>query len=630
MRNLTTADPIDVSGDQITIETSAEKLSYQGALKRTDLPWNISLRYFMDGAEYPAQDIAGSSGALEIRIGITQNGSVDSLFYDDFALQVSLNLNAETSSNIVADGATIANAGGDKQISYIVLPGKGADLSVFADVTDFEMDGLSLAGVSLSLPIDFDKSELTDQIAELQDAIVQLDDGAGELADGAHQLSDGTGELADGAQQISDGASLLAGSVSSLTGGVADLQDGLAQLSDGLTSLEAGAQTLQSGMESLSSQSSALTGASSQILTALDQIATALDGFSTAGANMNELTNGSSQVKSGLTDLVNGIASLQAAFGTYDSQLASAGLSASALSTGNAAAVDQINNTLIPALQAQRQQIIDAGGDTSAVDQQIAALGDIADLLTANSGLITADADFLSQLKTGIDALYGTSSSPGAAYLLTQYEQLDAAIQALPQMLDSMQSGLDSLKAALITLTVQFAQFDGGINAYTNGYEQIVAGYQSLSAAIGTLADGSGQLVDGMAVLKNGTDALQSGAGTFAGQMDMFASGAADLNTGAGELANGLDEYKDGTTQFRDETSDMDEKMEQSIDDIIGEITGGSGQMSSFVSQKNTNVSMVQFVMKTSAIKAEEAQTTIEDTTPEPTFWDKLLLLFGL
>lgn len=41
---------------------------------------------------------------------------------------------------IQADGATIANVGADKQISYTILPGKGLDAEITADVTDFEME----------------------------------------------------------------------------------------------------------------------------------------------------------------------------------------------------------------------------------------------------------------------------------------------------------------------------------------------------------------------------------------------------------------------------------------------------------------------------------------------------------
>lgn len=50
----------------------------------------------------------------------------------------------------------------------------------------------------------------------------------------------------------------------------------------------------------------------------------------------------------------------------------------------------------------------------------------------------------------------------------------------------------------------------------------------------------------------------------------------------------------------------------------------------SFVSEKNENVSSVQFVIKTAAVEIPEAEEA--DSTPEEelNFWQKMLRLFGL
>ena len=58
--------------------------------------------------------------------------------------------------------------------------------------------------------------------------------------------------------------------------------------------------------------------------------------------------------------------------------------------------------------------------------------------------------------------------------------------------------------------------------------------------------------------------------------------------------------------------------------------TGGDGDAVSFVSDKNTNVDSVQFVIKTAAI--EKAEAAVDDVTESVplTFWQKLLRLVGL
>lgn len=72
VKMLNTSDPIKQNGDTITFSTSAPKAYYEGKLKDTKIPWNVSLRYYLDDVEYPANEIAGKSGKLKIRFKITK------------------------------------------------------------------------------------------------------------------------------------------------------------------------------------------------------------------------------------------------------------------------------------------------------------------------------------------------------------------------------------------------------------------------------------------------------------------------------------------------------------------------------------------------------------------------------
>ena len=74
----------------------------------------------------------------------------------------------------------------------------------------------------------------------------------------------------------------------------------------------------------------------------------------------------------------------------------------------------------------------------------------------------------------------------------------------------------------------------------------------------------------------------------------------------------------------------MDTQISDEIDSMTSSITGGDGETASFVSDKNTNVDSVQFVIKTAAI--EKAEAVVSDAAEEAplNFWQKLLRLFGL
>lgn len=189
---------ITQNGDEITFSSPENgKVYYQGTLKNSEIPWDISIKFFLDGKELSAEDAAGKSGSLEIRISIAENEKCSSDFYENYALQCSFTLDTELCKSISAEGATIANVGSKKQITYTVLPGKGLERSVFADVTDFEMAEGSINGIKMSLGLDIDDEDIDKKITDLAD-------GAKKLMDGAAKMHDGTAELRFETDKIDD------------------------------------------------------------------------------------------------------------------------------------------------------------------------------------------------------------------------------------------------------------------------------------------------------------------------------------------------------------------------------------------------------------------------------------------
>jgi len=80
VRNMTTSEEINQSGDEITINTSANKLYYQGTLKSKELPWNFQIKYTLDGKEISGKELAGKSGKLQIDMAVASNTKVNSVF----------------------------------------------------------------------------------------------------------------------------------------------------------------------------------------------------------------------------------------------------------------------------------------------------------------------------------------------------------------------------------------------------------------------------------------------------------------------------------------------------------------------------------------------------------------------
>ena len=238
---LNTTDNIHQSGEKITLYSAAERVYYQGTMKSSVIPWNISIRYLLNGVELPAEDIAGKSGALEIRFSVSKNESCTGSFYEDYALQASFTLDTERCKNILSSGATAANVGSDKQLTYTILPDSGIETAITADVTDFEMDSVAINGVRLELDLDVDDSALTDKIDDVVSAIDELNDGTQELQSGAFELYDATQTLCSGACELHSGAI-------SLSSGAGELYSGLSTLATKNSTLTDAAYTAYEGL----------------------------------------------------------------------------------------------------------------------------------------------------------------------------------------------------------------------------------------------------------------------------------------------------------------------------------------------------------------------------------------------
>ena len=578
VKNMNTMDKINYSNGKITIQNSEDKLYYQGIMKQnTEIPWTIKVRYKLDGVEYAPSELAGKSGKLEISISIKENKNCKKNFFENYALQTVVQLDTNLCENIKSDEATMANVGGLKQLTYTILPGNEKDIKITTDVTDFEMSEIQVNGINLNLGLDkdsIDTSSLTGELDKLKDAVNDLDDGANELNDGAKKLDDGAVTLTNGIK------------------------------------------TIQEGLDQLNSKSSSLTSGSSEVLSALKTIQSSLNNVSTSSKDLKQLSSASTSIKSGIDSLVNGLKTVDSSIDTYNSSLKKAGLnSASELAQKNKQAISALGITSTQrklysaytsggsqAVSAELAKLAQAGdseavalykqvsaGNTDAVTQYVQAAGKLISVET----LLKADASYIegsSKLINGIDAQMSTSSSQttlmsGAVSLQTNYKKFDASIQDLVSSLNNLMANMTQLKSGINKLTDNYATLDSGIKEYTSAVNKITNGYSKVY------------------------------------------EGALDLVSGTHSLYKGTTELTDGTGEFKGETSDLDSKVDDEVDSMIDNFAGGDFEVESFVSDKNTDVDSVQFVIKTEAIKKEEVKVE-EEKTEELNFWQKLLNLF--
>lgn len=587
VKMLTSTEDITQDGDKITFSTDDKKVYYQGTMENAEIPWNISVGYYLNGKEYSASETAGQSGKLEIRLSITKNEKCKGDFFENYALQASVTLDTGICENIIASDATVANVGDKKQITYTVLPGKGLESSITADVDEFEMDAISVNGMKLNLNVEIDDAELMDKVSELMDATKKLNDGSDTLVSNSETLKTGSSSLDSG--------------LSSVHSGVADLDNGIAALQEGISSAQA-------ALDALNGKSCDLVDGSAQMKTALETIQTNLSSVSVSADQLAELTGASSAIKQGISDLYDGAYALSQnlSFAQYKAVMAQNGLDIDTLQAGNTQAISDLT-ALITSMQQTVTQLENIPGYEDLVAQlqsQITSLQSVIQLLTGNNAAIGGTESYLDNLAAGVDSLY---QNLGA--LKTQYEHFDAEIGELAGALSDMLVKLSALSGGIDELVTNYALLDSGIQEYTAGVAQLAAGYTQIVDGVSALASGSKTLLSGSGELKNGADELYDGIAAY---------------------CDGVSELADGTNALYTKTGGIDTQVQDEIDSILASIGGEETETVSFVSDKNTNVNSVQFVMKTAAIeKAEVIANDVPEEAPL-NFWQKLLRLFGM
>ena len=573
--NLSTNEEIKVNGDMITFNTDDNGMFYyQGNMESTKIPWNIDISYYLDDKEVQASSLAGKSGKLKIAISIKDNEDMEDTFFDNYLLQMTATFNSEKCKDIVSEQATIANVGDTKQLTYTILAGGNSEFTIEADVTDFEMDPITINAVPMNISIDdIDISDLKDSLIKLRDGVAKIDDGSSDLYSGSKDLSSGTKSLLDGTNSLSSGAEKL----------------------------QNGSKTLKEAMDTLNSNSFSLTNGSKEVLNALNTINSALDSLNEASNQVQQLVEGSNEFASGMkklaeknNDLYNKVNPILEVVREKLAQIKD---------TNFKEEFDSITNKedYLNAYNDAKAKLAE-NPDDEALKMYIALFDHIIEIANKYDKNVTSagsqahekieeEYEKICALDDGIDKQHKAIQELNNAYK----NELNPAIEKLPSLL----SKLTELKTALNTLVNSYATLDSGINSYTGAYEQIVKGYQTLYSGIGDLEKGVESLNTGTKTLYDGTVSLEDGA----------------------------KELNDGTSEMRDKTKNIDTEIDDKINNMLDEFKNTDYKPESFASSENGEINAVQFVMKTKGI---EINNEVQEEVKEEhlNFFQKIIRLF--
>lgn len=160
-----------------------------------------------------------------------------------------------------------------------------------------------------------------------------------------------------------------------------------------------------------------------------------------------------------------------------------------------------------------------------------------------------------------------------------------------------------------------------GIGQYTAGFGRLAGGMQQYTDGVSALANNSSALVDGLASYVDGVNRAANGMTEWQSGFHQFGSGVSQASDGAKRLS-------DGTGDFADQTSDMDARIREKIDALMGEMKKDVKDQTSFADARNGKISQVQFVLMTEEIKKPQEAKEKAPVKKNISLWDRIVNLF--
>jgi len=645
------------NGEYITWKLNSNDLFYQGTISKK-LPFEVSIKYYLDGKEIKPQDLAGKSGKVKIKIEVANkeqkivkiNGK-NRTIYLPLTFAVVVNLPLDKFENVKTNAGEVITEGNTQAVVSVLFPGLLESLGlesesdivnvpkyieITADCKNFELSPIYMVATNKLLDIK-DIKEI-DSVDSLQKAINTLYTSSEKILEGAMKLSEGEKEFTLNFEKFTNGLKLLS--------------DGSGELYKGVRSLEAGAEKLYTSSKQLRKGTSELNKNSQKLY----------EGVAEFGDGVYKYTYATSQFSDGAIKIIDGYELLFAknkelfdAVKKVSSGLDLAASSQKDLEAGAKRLQDAIQNVLEGAKkELEVLNIVYNGFDTIISGLQklesIPVVKDVVANLIAGidkqrqaiKGLIDSKQAMISGLSQILENV--KKMSQGQEILSIALLQLKDAQTKIASSSDLIVQNQKVLDQSATKLKDSKKVLDEGTRKLLASKEQLVSGTKAFCDGTEKLDKATAQFVSGTEKLRDGAKQLSGGMVKFDENMKMVYSASRKLLEGSKKLEDGTVALSNNYRKFHNEgikelyskTDEAFGKLDD-IKDTLNELKDFSQSYKTFSGISDELDGEVKFVLKTDEIKAkEEKQITKRvasvntKTKEKKSFWKWLLGLLHI
>lgn len=589
-------------------EDASERFYYECTPKEQNitLPWDFDVTYLLNGVQKKAEDLAGASGLVEIKIKAVPNEKAEQYYRQNMLLQVAMMVDMEDTNSIEAPGAQLQSMGTYKAVIFMGLPGEENEFVFRIGTDSFETTGIvmmMIPGTLEQLKDIKDLKEAKDIVKDSADAVYEsLNEILGILqtmSDGIERTQQGISGLDAARQIISEQKEETYGKVDKSLADMGTLIEEISKLTPHLQNGQELVGEINSQVNDLVSVLAGLKvdlGAYSESVAALKQDAeefrdllAELDGYKGDRSqlvhrlqdDLDDLRTRLKTLKTDMEALNNSTGALGSSSNSLSRMMQQLGGMAGAIYPGLAGPMTAVGNSSASLLR----DLTDVMNDTS-------------DLFQTLSKISGESRDMVDDLQDALDLFNRYCEA-----LENHYDTADDLLHQLSLTAETVQNSIES-GALLIDRTIVL---NDTFNRYEEGTVGLLKDMETLTDA---LAVGLSSTVDALGSLK--TMLQTAGEDANSGSEQMM-DGLIDI---LGKSLSGIDSTKRITHANDVIKKELDHQLDKFEEENKLLFLDAELPLPSFTSAKNPSPESIQIILRTEEISLDDKEDTTADLEP--------------
>lgn len=174
-----------------------------------NLPWDITVRYKLNGVEKKMEELAHEKGLVEIFIDAVPNKNTSDYYRNNMTLEITSIVDMDKNLSVEAPGAQLQSVGNMKAVLFMTLPGEEQHYEIRIGSDDFEFSGLAFMMVPVTLSQLDRLEDLRDARDTVKDSADAIGDSLDVILDSLEGLQDGLGGTVDGLKQLDESRKII-------------------------------------------------------------------------------------------------------------------------------------------------------------------------------------------------------------------------------------------------------------------------------------------------------------------------------------------------------------------------------------------------------------------------------------